>query len=270
MNKYKNQLSLSDYLNVRFNHRICGNFIGSPRNSNFKGLPAILNQYEIKLLIDKGICELLIKKGLTRLPNLEDVQTFKHMQNKQLHEQIDLALSKRKEKMLKYLPNIISGKRKKLLKQGVKEEDINLSPEIIIEEEMTKLRNEVQESFVQIPSEHQLNVETTVAQFFDIKPEDEFKHKVFQDLWTKYKGCITLGDSFGCDFLLYPGDPLYFHASHTIHVVGNTDVEPFTLIRTCRLSVIVNKFNLYAYESENGIEYQTIEWEGNVWRNETI
>ena len=41
--------------------------------------------------------------------------------------------------------------------------------------------------------------------------EERWRCRIFADL-KKKKYCITGGSKFGCDFLLYPGDPTLFHA----------------------------------------------------------
>lgn len=95
---------------------------------------------------------------------------------------------------------------------------------------------------------------------------NQLKYRVFCNLWEKGKW-ITSGDTFGGDFLVYPGDPLYFHASHIVHVL-NDDVSkriPINLlIARGRMSVTVNKFCVFAYlnQQNNEIKYQTVEWMG--------
>lgn len=95
---------------------------------------------------------------------------------------------------------------------------------------------------------------------------DPFKYRVFCDLWEKGKW-ITTGDTFGGDFLIYPGEPLYFHASHIIHVLSHEETEAMStkiLNTRCRLSVSVNKFCTFAYENKDTKElcYQTVQWLG--------
>jgi len=66
-------------------------------------------------------------------------------------------------------------------------------------------------------------------------------------------------------FLIYPGDPLAFHASHVVHVLKEPEIHPLNLIAKCRLTVNVNKICILAYvdTAKDEIRYQTIHWEGS-------
>jgi tRNA-splicing endonuclease subunit Sen34 len=88
------------------------------------------------------------------------------------------------------------------------------------------------------------------------------EYRVYQDLWRK-GNYLTMGETFGGNFLVYPGDPLYFHASHILHIVhGPLTVKQ--MISYGRLSIIVNKFCVFAMEnSAKEIVYQHMEWQGN-------
>lgn len=66
---------------------------------------------------------------------------------------------------------------------------------------------------------------------------------------------------------MYPGDPLYFHASHIVHVLSAEEAQSMasrTFITRTRLSVNVNKLCVFAYENEESKElcYQTVQWLG--------
>lgn len=91
---------------------------------------------------------------------------------------------------------------------------------------------------------------------------NSLKYRVFRDLWKRGK-FITPGDAFGADFLVYPGDPLLYHASHIVIIQRTPAVRPLELISKVRLSVIVNKSCVFAYEGTGEareIAYQTISW----------
>lgn len=95
---------------------------------------------------------------------------------------------------------------------------------------------------------------------------DQLKYRIFCDLWERGKW-ITSGETFGGDFLIYPGEPLYFHASHIVHVLNASDSKKIpvsSLVTKGRMSVVVNKFCLLAYESidTKEIQYQTVQWQG--------
>ncbi len=94
--------------------------------------------------------------------------------------------------------------------------------------------------------------------------DTSFKFRVFKDLW-EHGATITSGESFGGDFLIYPGDPLYFHASHIVHVVESGNISPVTLMSCGRLAVNVNKQCLFAVADVDAGEicYLNMSWEGN-------
>lgn len=87
---------------------------------------------------------------------------------------------------------------------------------------------------------------------------------MFKDLW-EHGATITSAESFGGDFLIYPGDPLYFHASHIVHVVESGEISPVTLMSCGRLAVNVNKRCLFAILDVDADEicYLTMSWDGN-------
>jgi len=91
---------------------------------------------------------------------------------------------------------------------------------------------------------------------------NSLKYRVFKDLWRRGK-YVTSGDAFGADFLVYPGDPMIYHASHIVILHEQPVIKPLELIAKVRLSVIVNKSCVFAYEMENNeeeIHYQTVAW----------
>lgn len=91
-------------------------------------------------------------------------------------------------------------------------------------------------------------------------------YRVFCDLWEKGHW-ITFGATFGGDFLVYPGEPFHFHASHIIHVLTEDEAKSIsipTFITRTRLSVSVKKFCTFVYldNETNELCYQTVQWQG--------
>ncbi|XP_001653315.2 tRNA-splicing endonuclease subunit Sen34 [Aedes aegypti] len=262
---------VEDYMKLRFTHRIVGNLFGTPvskpRSASSFGLPAVLTPLEVRLALEEGLIVLIDKNAqLTRSPSEEAKQQFARLSQQQIHEQKQPVIEKRLKEFEYHLPKILAGKRKKLLKSGVKEEDITINEEQLIKEEKHKLETMEIDKLVQIPQEYPLKTECTYVNY-QLPKNELLKYKVFRDIWKTRPVFITGGDSFGCDFLLYPGDPLYYHASHVVHVLTDASqrLDAKYLIRCCRLSVVVNKVCIFAYEEPSGgVRYQTMEWEGNV------
>uniref|UniRef100_A0A182MHV5 tRNA-splicing endonuclease subunit Sen34 n=1 Tax=Anopheles culicifacies TaxID=139723 RepID=A0A182MHV5_9DIPT len=262
-----------DYLKLRFECRIVGNLIGvpvsHPRNVNQQGMPVALSKWELQLLLDRQIIRLVDQTStLQRAPSDEESHHYASMVERQKEELRMPAIEKRLEAFQKHLPKIIEGKRKKLLKAGVKEEEIHLDAEQLIREERERITKEKFDAMLQIPLKYPLSIATVAECSLNLDAEEKVKYRIFESLW-KQGGFITTGDAFGCDFLLYPGDPMYFHASHMVHVMkdgASQKLDAKYLIRICRLSVVVNKLCVLAYidETTNEVQFETIEWEGNA------
>lgn len=102
----------------------------------------------------------------------------------------------------------------------------------------------------------------------------DFKYRVLKDLWLRGK-YVTNGDSFGGDFLVYPGDPMYFHASHIVHCChrgappddDKLEIPATSLVSDGRLAVLVNKLCVFVWEdlgsANKDLVYQTMHWESN-------
>lgn len=103
------------------------------------------------------------------------------------------------------------------------------------------------------------------------QPDHSLKYLVFRHYWLQGK-YVTCGDAFGADFLIYPGDPLLYHASHIVILLKSPKVNPLDFVTKVRLSVTVNKLCVFAYfdeeqpvveGEERKIVFQTFVWEGN-------
>lgn len=188
----------------------------------------------------------------------------------------------------KLMSRILDGKRKKVAKGGG---DPNLVTEESILDDIRKRAIEDATSiYTQIPTQepfdiggcfycsffHQLSQKNwndlnqlffTVYEVVTAVPKlNPLKYRVFCDLW-KRGNFITSGATFGGDFLIYPSEPLHFHASHIVHVLSGDEAKAMTtrtFITRTRLSVNVNKLCTFAYENEENNElcYQTAKWLG--------
>lgn len=76
---------------------------------------------------------------------------------------------------------------------------------------------------------------------------------------------ISNAVNFGGDFLVYPADPLFVHASKIVHVIKHDEIlNTDFLVSCCRLAVSVKKKCIFAYvsdEDEDEVIYQTFEWD---------
>ncbi|XP_075978832.1 tRNA splicing endonuclease subunit 34 [Anticarsia gemmatalis] len=263
-----------DWYTLRSQFRICGALIGSlpsfPRQNDFLGLPMALKSEEAALLVEKGICILLELPNITSLPSKSEVQTIQKHEEKARLEQIE-ALRKRKiEQMSQKIDIIIAGKRQKLLSKGIT--NIKLDKQTLLQEEINKLPELAPAHvLVHLPTEHsvdtvKLQVSIDVLRPSVIKGEGALRYKVFKDLWEKQHH-ITSGSKFGCDYLLYPGDPVRFHATYMVRCIYNqaATISPAEFVAFGRLSVAVNKLAVLAFCNSSGqVDYQTLQWHDNV------
>lgn len=188
-----------------------------------------------------------MQKSLTIMPSNDTKATFLAFQQQNFTEQHKFLHNKKIEESKKVLNKIDDSKHN-------------------IEDCLGTVAVPIANALVQIPTKHYHLTSGDDENYNDtFVPSNELKirYRVFRDLWERGK-FITNAESFGGDFLVYPGEPLYFHASHIVHVVETGQITPTFLVERARLSVMVNKFCVFAYiERDDKIAYQTIDWDGN-------
>ncbi|VDP30642.1 unnamed protein product [Soboliphyme baturini] len=99
--------------------------------------------------------------------------------------------------------------------------------------------------------------------FNDFLPSiDRVRFPVFTDLHNRGY-YITSGLKFGCDYLLYPGDPLAFHASHLVHCAKRSkQFRARDLLSWCRLGTQVKKIVLLcSVDDESNVAYTSLKWD---------
>uniref|UniRef100_A0A1B0DJ44 tRNA-splicing endonuclease subunit Sen34 n=1 Tax=Phlebotomus papatasi TaxID=29031 RepID=A0A1B0DJ44_PHLPP len=262
----------NDYLTLRTEHRIVGNLIGcdvnNPRSTAIGGLPAIFSPIEVRFLVEKGFAVIRNTSDLKQPPTEEISQQYSKFLDNQLQEQREILRKRKISELQDNLEKIVQGKRKKLLKSGLREEDINLDSGKILQEEIDKIPElQLENLLIQTPTEHpfpRMREETRETQELpEFQEEEELKYQVFCDLWEK-GNFLTSGSTFGGDFLIYPSDPLIVHASQVVHVLKESQMDTRKFISCNRLCVGVKKSCVFAYREPSGsIAYLTSQWEGN-------
>lgn len=92
--------------------------------------------------------------------------------------------------------------------------------------------------------------------------EENLRYRVFKDLWEK-NYYVTNGEKFGGDFLVYPSDPIMFHAQFIVHCQKRSeDLSVNDIISVCRVGCNVRKTQVFASFSPDGetINYQSLQW----------
>ncbi|KAJ2944350.1 hypothetical protein O0L34_g18352 [Tuta absoluta] len=262
-----------DWFNLRTKHRICGSLIGSvpsfPRQNDFTGLPLALMSEEAALLEEKGICELFELPNISNKPSDEVREEVSTVEQKVLEEHTE-AMKKRKiEQLSQKIDIIMAGKRQKLLSKGIT--DIQLDKQALLQEEINKLQTAAPAHLlVHLPTEHCLITEKKKVGKEALKPsitdkDGATRYSIFKDLWERGH-YITSGSKFGSDYLVYPGDPVRFHATYMLRCISDQkSFQPKHLVAYGRLSVAVNKMAVLACCTSDGcVEYQTLQWHESV------
>lgn len=95
-----------------------------PRNPNLNALPVMLNQYEVKLLLQEQIAVLVNKVGLRNSPSNDLKEQFKQLKSQLAEEQQGDYIQNRLNQSKQMIDKIILGKRKKMMKNNVSEQGL--------------------------------------------------------------------------------------------------------------------------------------------------
>lgn len=108
--------------------------------------------------MEKDIIELINKTGLYITPTDEQVKQYQSFREQSVIDQEELQRQTKVEESRKVLDKILAGKRKKLLKSGIKEDDIKLNPDAILQEIHDSCTFSEDNTLIQVPTEHPINV----------------------------------------------------------------------------------------------------------------
>ena len=269
----------SEWLYLRQECRIVGALIGTlgqaPRQVDFSGLPMLLSAQEIDVLLNQG------KISLFKLKSdhfSEDyINKYQLHQEQVYQEQIELFRVEREKEIRRKGDQIVDGKMRK--NKSLTADDGDADAEIIIDDDDQHAKEKIlREEISKIPSlpKHQALLQTCLEQpWIDHETNDakelvenwkylgnELKRLVFADLW--HKGFfVTDGTKFGGDFLVYPGDPIHFHAKYVVICQASsvTDIKETDLVTRSRLGSSTKKTVLLATQKdEREIQYHAVKW----------
>lgn len=204
----------------------------------------------------------MIEKPQLFLPPTPDNQVkFKELFDKQHSDLKQIEDDLQMKRFVSHIDKVVAGYEKSQKRKGQSEQQVKTKHELkeqLIEQHKSKLAaTPMLNRFIQIPTAHYLASSTTEV---TIELSESFHCQVFADLWRQ-NYTLTAGDTFGGDFLCYPGDPLHYHASHIVVCCQNGHLSFDDVLKYARSSVIVNKQCVFAYRNEAGlIKYQTLEW----------
>uniref|UniRef100_A0A8D2DTI8 tRNA-splicing endonuclease subunit Sen34 n=1 Tax=Sciurus vulgaris TaxID=55149 RepID=A0A8D2DTI8_SCIVU len=93
------------------------------------------------------------------------------------------------------------------------------------------------------------------------RPAHELRYRIYRDLWER-GFFLSAAGKFGGDFLVYPGDPLRFHAHYIAQCWAPDDPIPLQdLVSAGRLGTSVRKTLLLCSPYHNGmVAYTSLQW----------
>lgn len=277
-----------DWLKLREEYRIVGSFVGSiagrPYQEIFKGLPVILLPEEATLLKERKIARLVMYPTFFKRPSGDLKKKFEKYRQTVCQEQLKLLVEERKREIHEKIDVIVEGKKRKLLglstkkkskrKEGENELMLNelstnesdiVDKNEVLEEELSKIKTPPEscttiQIFTKTPWLKRVH-SANVTWNYPSTPSEVLKYKVFRHFWEDGY-FLTSGNKFGGDFLVYPGDPLKFHAYFLVLCIDkNAPIRPVNVAMLSRLGSAVRKSVVLACENKNGtIDCQTLKW----------
>ncbi|XP_072281870.1 tRNA-splicing endonuclease subunit Sen34 [Pyxicephalus adspersus] len=293
--------NVEDAREIREKHGLVGKLVGAlvrkPRQNTRLGLPLELLPEEARLLVEIGaatlVCNCLNQRdsvdpgdlpvGNTSLSAAEheeqsskaEAEAFQQFLQNSYEEQRQLALEEKRRMLESLSENINKGRSKRKRRHGDQEEEPMESSSHAPIMDLQKL----EETF-HFPEEAMMvQIPTARTSIDNIKEVDlckaspdwpytgekkhELRFRVFRDLWKKGY-YLTSGSKFGGDFLVYPGDPMRFHAHYiAICFPQDEEIALSDIITAGRLGTNVKKTVLLcSFNKEGLVTYTSLQWSG--------
>ncbi|XP_030053660.1 tRNA-splicing endonuclease subunit Sen34 [Microcaecilia unicolor] len=282
-----------DVRKIRQCHRLVGSLVGSlprkPRQNARLGLPLQLLPEEARLLAEIGVAVLLramqherasggqdegcasessSRQGLEEAP-LSEVAVYRQALDESYEEQRQLALQEKRSLLEGLSEHIAQGRAKRRHERG---NQTGEPTEPAHQEELEKsFRFPREAMMVQLPTARLAPGSTEVVDWQHPSPDwphagqqaHEIRYQVFKDLWERGY-FLTSGSKFGGDFLVYPGDPMCFHAHYiALCTVPDEPLQLCDIVAAGRLGSNVKKTVLLCSAERDGtVTYTSLQWAG--------
>ncbi|XP_063157291.1 tRNA-splicing endonuclease subunit Sen34 [Candoia aspera] len=268
----------ADVWRIREEHRIVGVLVGAlprkPRQNVRLGLPLELLPEEARLLLEKGLAILVksptsqsLDDGKSQDPLLPGkVAAYEMELEENYQEQLRLSAKQRKAVLDSLADRIAQGRAKKWQRKGEGGDPLVQPAEsgsgFVLPQESMMIQLPTERSEITQEEEVDWHV---AAQLWPYAGQEhhEMRYCIFRDLWERGY-YVTTGSKFGGDFLIYPGDPMRFHA-HYIALCFPKEV-PISLrdiISAGRLGTNVKKTVLLCSVDQDGtVAYTSLRWSG--------
>uniref|UniRef100_A0A8D2LAA9 tRNA-splicing endonuclease subunit Sen34 n=1 Tax=Varanus komodoensis TaxID=61221 RepID=A0A8D2LAA9_VARKO len=254
----------ADARQIREEHRIVGTLVGAlarkPRQNVWLGLPLQLLPEEAQLLVERGLAILFKKPASQHLGRDPDQESYR--------EQLQLAAEQRRAVLGTLAQRIAQGRAKKRRQKGEEGDPppnpADLEPSFVLPQESM---------MVQLPTERAHPGQEEVVDWrlpsqdwpYAGQEDHEMRCCIFRNLWERGY-YITSGGKFGGDFLVYPGDPMRFHAHYiALCIPKDAPLSLQDVVSAGRLGTNVKKTVLLCSVDQDGTAiYTCCSWETPV------
>ncbi|XP_074872132.1 tRNA-splicing endonuclease subunit Sen34 [Carettochelys insculpta] len=268
--------SAEDAREIRERFRLVGTLAGAlarkPRQNTRLGLPLQLLPEEARLLAELGAAVLVTSIETQLLAEGEEstqaskVEAYQQELEENYQEQQRLAAAERGALLAQLADHIAEGRARRREQRGetadaVKDSGLLDSPFVLPHGSM----------MVQLPTAqcHPGRVKQvdwtspSPAWPYAGHPAHETRYQVFRELWGRGY-YLSGGSKFGGDFLVYPGDPLRFHAHYiALCCPPGTPLPLCALVAAARLGTSVKKTLLLCSQSTDGaVLFTSLQWSG--------
>lgn len=277
--------------------RTVGALPRGPRQNSRLGLPLLLMPEEARLLAEIGAVTLVSAPRPDPRQHSLALASFKRQQEQGFHEQSALAAEARETRRQELLEKIAEGqaaKKQKLEQEsgtsggqdapghpaaeeneeasasqtaGEQEEAGSSSPQPGPSNEVTPLPRSA--LLVQLATARPRPIKARPLDWrvqskdwpHAGRPAHELRYSIYRDLWER-GFFLSAAGKFGGDFLVYPGDPLRFHAHYIAQCWAPGDPIPLQdLVSAGRLGTSVRKTLLLCSPQPDGkVVYTSLQW----------
>ncbi|XP_040834036.1 tRNA-splicing endonuclease subunit Sen34 isoform X1 [Ochotona curzoniae] len=275
--------------------RTVGALPRGPRQNSRLGLPLLLMPEEARLLAEIGAVTLVSAPRPDPRQHSLALASFKRQQEQSFQEQSALAVEAREAQRQELRDKIAQGQaaKKQRLEQAAGASGVQEAAGSQAGPEQAQEGQEAGEQQEAPPSQpgpsdevaplprSALLVQLTTARPRPVKarpldwrvqskdwphagrPAHELRYSIYRDLWER-GFFLSAAGKFGGDFLVYPGDPLRFHAHYIAQCWAPEDPIPLQdLVAAGRLGTSVRKTLLLGSPQPDGtVVYTSLQWAG--------
>ncbi|KAH1180964.1 hypothetical protein KIL84_001898 [Mauremys mutica] len=268
--------SAEDAREIRERFRLVGTLVGAlarkPRQNARLGLPLQLLPEEARLLAELGAAVLV--RGTETQPPAEgeeptqasEVEAYQQELEESYQEQQRLAGAERGALLARLAERIAQGRARRREQRGETPDTVEDSG--LLDSPFVLPRGSM---MVQLPTARRRPGRVERVDWTSPSPDwphagrpaHEARYRVFRELWGRGY-YLSGGSKFGGDFLVYPGDPLRFHAHYiALCCPPGAPLPLHALVAATRLGTSVKKTLLLCSPGAGGaLAFTSLQWSG--------